>query len=94
MEKWQDEALKLYKAGKKITNISSLIGKSRKTVSNYINSLECIPPLKEERKKMSMARRKEQKKQYKDRTSEAQKAMLKRQHEIDVTVLSRERFYY
>lgn len=93
VDKWQDEALKLYKEGKKITDISSLIGKSRKTVSSYINSLDCTPLLKEERKEISKVRRTEQKKQYRDKTTEAQKAMLKRQHDIDVIVLSREKYY-
>lgn len=93
MKDWHDEALKLYKAGKTITDISSLIGKSRKTVSAYINSLDCLSELKEERKAICKERRKEQKKQYRDRTSEAQKAILKRQHEIDVMVLSSERYY-
>lgn len=93
VDKWQDEALKLYKEGKKITDISSLIGKSRKTVSTYINSLECSPLIKEERREISKERRKAQKKQYKDKTTEAQKVMLKRQHEIDVMVLSREKYY-
>ncbi len=93
VDNWKDEALKLYKEGKKITDISSLIGKSRKTVSAYVNSLDCSPQLKEERKEINKERRKEQKKQYKDRTSEAQKAMLKRQHDIDVMVLSSEKYY-
>lgn len=95
MENWNEKALNLYSEGKKINEIAEELKLSRKTISKYINSLPCsaLAQVKSQRKEISLKRRKKQKKAYRDSTSDVQKAQLKRQHEIDVLVLSRERFF-
>lgn len=95
VENWNEKALNLYGKGKKINEIATELKLSRKTISKYINSLPCstLSLAKDKRKEISSERRKEQKKAYRDRTTESEKAQLKRQHEIDVIVLSRERYF-
>lgn len=95
MEFWNERALNLYSEGKKINEIAEELKLSRKTISKYINSLPCstLSQVKAQRKEISIKRRKKQKKAYRDSTTETEKAQLKRQHEIDVMVLSRERFF-
>ena len=95
MENWNEKALNLYSEGKKINEIAEELKLTRKTVSKYINSLPCstLSSAKNKRKEINSERRKKQKKAYRDRTSEGQKAQLKRQHEIDVMVLSSERYF-
>lgn len=95
VESWNEKALSLYTEGKKINEIATELNLSRKTVSKYINSLPCstLEETKNIRKSINLNRRKEQKKAYRDRTSEVQKARLKRQHEIDVMVLSSEKYF-
>ncbi len=92
---WHEQANNLFKEGKKINDIASELNLSRKTVSKYINSLPCstLEETKNIRKSISLNKRKEQKKAYRDRTSEVQKAQLKRQHEIDVMILSSEKYF-
>lgn len=95
VENWYENALNMYREGKKINEIATELKLSRKTVSKYINSLSCstLEETKNIRKGISLNKRKEQKKAYRDRTSEVQKAQLKRQHEIDVIVLSSEKYF-
>lgn len=95
VENWNEKALNLYSEGKKINEIATELKLSRKTISKYINSLPCstLSSAKDKRKKISSEKRKKQKKSYRDRTTEVEKARLKRQHEIDVLVLSRERYF-
>lgn len=93
VENWKDESERLYEAGIKINKIAELVGKSRKTVSNYINTLGNLDAIKDIRVELKKNERKEQKRIWKDKTSEAQKSQLKRQHDIDVMVLSREKYF-
>jgi len=95
VENWNEKALTLYTEGKKINDIAIELELSRKTVSKYINSLPCsvLEETKRIRKDISANKRKKQKKAYRDRTSEVEKAQLKRQHEIDVMVLSSEKYF-
>ena len=90
---WKTEALKLYQAGIKITDIAKRIGKSRKTVSEYINSLSDLAVINAARKDAGMKKRREYKRDWKRRSSAVDAALLKRQHNIDVMVLSREHYY-
>lgn len=95
VENWNEKAFNLYTEGKKINEIASELKLSRKTISKYINALPCstLSSAKDKRKEISSEKRKKQKKAYQDRTTEVEKARLKRQHEIDVLVLSRERYF-
>lgn len=93
MENWQEEAATLYAAGIKINKISEIMNKSRKTVSAYINNLSNFNAIKDIRKELKKNERKEQKRIWKAKFTEAEKAQLKRQHDIDVMVLSREKFF-
>lgn len=90
---WKEEAVTLYTAGIKITKIAEMVNKSRKTVSEYINSLSNLDAVKDIRKELKKNERKEQKRTWKAKFTEAEKAQLKRQHDIDVTVLSREKYF-
>lgn len=94
-ENWNEKAIYMYGEGKKINEIATELELSRKTISKYINSLPCsiLSAAKEKRREISSEKRKKQKKAYRDRTSEVEKAQLKRQHEIDVLVLSREKYF-
>lgn len=89
---WKEEAVLLYRSGKKITDIAEELGKSRKTISNYINSLPELQEMNSVRKQQSKENRKQYKSQWK-RNSVVEAAMLKRQHDIDVMVLSREQYF-
>ncbi len=90
---WKTEALKLYQAGSKITDIAKRIGKSRKTVSEYINSLSDLVVINAARKDAGTRKRREYKRDWKRRSSAVDAALLKRQHNIDVMVLSREQYF-
>ncbi|HBB28152.1 MAG TPA: hypothetical protein DC000_02695 [Clostridiales bacterium] len=90
---WKDEAVTLYAAGIKINKIAELVCKSRKAISEHINSLDNLAAIKDVRTELKKNERKEQKRTWKAKFTEAEKAQLKRQHDIDVTVLSKERFF-
>ncbi len=89
---WKKEALSLYKEGHKITTIANRLGKSRKTVSEYINRLPELQKVNAARKEQSEEKRKVYKRNWK-RSAARDAALLKRQHEIDVMVLSREQYF-
>ena len=89
---WKEEAAFLYKNNIKVKDIAKALNLSRKTVSKFLNSLSGTDELKKERKELSMIKRKIYKKNY-AKNNEAIAHMLKRQHEIDVRVLSSERFF-
>lgn len=95
MGNWKKVAEEMYADGKKINDIAATLQLSRKTVSKYINSLPCsvMTQVKEKRKKMSMERRKEQKKSYRKNELHFEGVSLRRQHDIDVMVLSREKYF-
>lgn len=95
VENWKEKAEEMYAAGEKINTIAAELQLSRKTVSKYINSLPCstLSQVKEKRKEMSIERRQEQKRAYRKNKFNFQGVSLRRQHEIDVMVLSREKYY-
>lgn len=90
---WKTEALKLYQTGSKITDIAKRIGKSRKTISKYINSLPDLTAINAARRDAGIKKRREYKRNWKRRSSDVDAALMKRQHNIDVMVLSRERYF-
>lgn len=83
---------------KKINEISQIVGKSRQCVSAFLNTKN-IDDEKQKRKVASKLKQREKNKQNMRmvrkniRNSFVENALLKRQHIIDVNVLSRERFY-
>lgn len=89
---WKEEAAFLYKNNIKVKDIAKALNLSRKTVSKFLNSLSGSDELKKERKNIAITKRKIYKKNY-AKNNEAIAHMLKRQHEIDVRVLSSERFF-
>lgn len=89
---WKEEAVFLYKNNIKIKDIAKALNLSRKTVSKFLNSLSSTDEFKKERKELSRIKRQIYKKNY-AKNNEAIAHMLKRQHEIDVRVLSSERFF-
>lgn len=91
---WQSEAKSLYKQGEKVTEIAAALKKSRKTVSEYINKLPDIDEIKKTRKEKSAERRKAYRQNWKKSNQDAlDRALIKRQHDIDVLILSRDRCY-
>lgn len=96
VENWNEKAFNLYSEGKKINEIATELKLSRKTISKYINSLPCstLSSAKDKRKEISKERRKEQKKAYRENNGfNFAGISVQRQHEIDVLVLSRERYF-
>lgn len=90
---WKTEVLKLYKDGCKVTDIAKQLGKSRKTVSEYINGHPELAVMNAARKEESAEKRKKYKRDWKRKSSAVDAALLKRQHNIDVMVLSREQYF-
>ena len=99
MGDWKDKAYMLYFIEhRKINDIAKLIGKSRQSVSAFLNTKN-IDEEKERRKTVSRIRQRESNKanmrrvRREDKSSLIEYALLKRQHIIDVNVLSRERHF-
>ncbi len=89
---WKQEALKMRKDGEKVNDIVKHVKKSRKTVSKFLNSLDEKEEIRKELKEKSKEKRRAYLKEYK-RNSMLDAQLIKRQHEIDVRVLSSERFF-
>lgn len=94
---WQNEVKKLYFLEcKGIVEISEIVGKTRKTVSTFLSKQPGFMEEKERRK----AENKEKRKTYQRNWEKNRKrgiglveaAQLKRQHEIDVRILSAEKY--
>lgn len=94
---WYDEAKRLFFCeNKKILEIAETVGKTRKTVSAFLSS----QPGFDDEKKRRKAEKKQKRKQYQKSWEKNRKrgsgiveaALLKRQHEIDVRVLSSEKY--
>lgn len=99
MGDWKDKAYELYFVEhRKINDIAKLIGKSRQSVSAFLNTKN-IDAEKERRKDISKIKQKKSNKANMRRVRRDSKsllieyALLKRQHIIDVNVLSRERHF-
>jgi len=96
MGNWKEEANKLYyQEQMKITQIADLLGITRKTISVYLQSQPGFEGEKNRRKVSNSEKRPEYKRNWnkkkRAKASELEAALLKRQHEIDVMVLSYER---
>ncbi len=92
---WQDQVKDLYfKEHLKITDIANKLGITRKTISTYLSGCPGFKEEKERRKIENKAKRPEYKKNWdKENRGLVEAARLKRQHEIDVAVLSSEKYY-
>lgn len=97
---WKKEVHKLYfKEHKKINEIAQMIGKSRKTISKYLNSLSGIKMEKQNRKNIS----KEKRKLYQRRwdmlhrtklSEEDEQRIMRRSHDVASAILSAEKYYH
>jgi hypothetical protein len=99
MNDWKDKAYELYFVEhRKINDISKLVGKSRQSVSAFLNTKN-IDEEKEKRKAVSKIKQREsnnanmRRVRREDKSSLIEYSLLKRQHIIDVNVLSRERHF-
>ena len=89
---WREDAKRLYyEEHLKIVTVSDLVGKSRQTVSSYLQALPEWENEQEYRRLESNKRRKRQKRFWEmlHRTE----PNLKREHEIAVRILSREKYH-
>lgn len=95
---WKSTAYHLYfDEHKKINEISKIVGKSRQSVSAFLNTKN-IAEEKTKRKEVSKNRQRIKNKEHmtkmrKNKNYIIENALLKRQHIIDVNVLSRERHF-
>ena len=92
---WKEKAKELYFIEhKKITEISALLGKTRKTISTFLSTQQGFEEEKERRKIANQEKRVEYKKTWekKNRQGSIDGYLLKRQHEVDVRVLSAEKY--
>ncbi len=89
---WKEQAEALFFIEHfKITDIAIIVKKSRKTVSNYLNSLESYQYEMNWRRQQSSIRKKEYNKLYK-KTYNEDKEILKKCHNEAVAVLSYEKY--
>ena len=97
---WKKEVHKLYfEEHKRINDIAEIIGKSRKTISKYLNSLSGIKMEKQNRKNIS----KEKRKLYQRRwdmlhrtklSEEDEQRIMRRSHDVASAILSAEKYYH
>lgn len=99
MDNWKDKAYELYFVDhKRINEISKLVGKSRQSVSAFLNTKNILAE-KEKRKAVSRIKQRQKNKanmrkiRKNAESSFVESALIKRQHIIDVNVLSRERHF-
>lgn len=91
-KEWQVNARRLYfKKHLKIVTVSEMVRKSRQTVSSYLQTLPEWEAEQEYRRLESIKRRKSQKRFW-DMLHRTE-PNLKREHEIAVSILSREKYY-
>ncbi len=99
-ENWQERAEEYYRDGLKITDIEALLDVSRKSISAYLRSLPDYEQIREQRKKETAISRRQYKtkkqQQYRQKgcgiyavTSET----MRREHELAVMELSREKYH-
>lgn len=99
MNDWKAEVRRHYFINQlNIIQAAELVGKSRKSVSKYLASLNCFEMEKERRKSSNAVRRKDYKREWdrKHRVTINYKVTgdtLRREHEQAVMELSRERYY-
>lgn len=96
---WKQEAEALFFMGEKMQDIAAKIGKSRRAVSAYLKACDGFEKEKERRKAQNANKRTEYQRAWdrenrpnrRGNEAEVEAALLKRQHNIDVSVLSFER---
>ena len=96
---WKYRAKDLYfTEHKKITEIAKLLNKDRKTISTFLSSQEGFKGEKERKKTENEEKRGGYKKNWENKNrksgslGEFEKSILKRQHEIDVMILSADKY--
>lgn len=93
---WHDKARVLYfDEHKSINDLAELLGKSRKTISTFLCTQANFEKEKERRKAENRGNRSEYKKEWEKKNRKNNTIdgyLLKRQHEIDVRVLSAEKY--
>lgn len=99
MKDWEKEARKLYvEYGLSVSEVAVCVGKSRKSVSVFLNTLG--DEMKSAKAARSVQRAEKRRENARERMRKARQqvsavdvALLKRDHEIAVRVLSAERFF-
>ena len=94
---WKVYAAKLFRDGEKLVSIAEAVGKNRDTVSDYLKKLPDYHDVRQKRKISVIEKRTESKRMWarKNRGAPAWELVnisVERRHEIDVRVLSAERF--
>lgn len=95
---WKQKAYQMYfEEHKKINEIADKVGITRQQVAKYLKSFSLFDIEKENRKKASLERHKESKREY-DRTKRQRYSVvnaetIKREHEEAVRCLSREKYH-
>lgn len=91
---WREKAFHMFfKEHMKIVEISKKLNRTRKTISTFLSAHEGYEAEKERRKKVNQEKRKEYKSNWeKSNRKLIESACLKRQHNIDVAVLSAEKY--
>lgn len=100
-DEWKEKAAEYYRDGLSFTDIEALLEVSRKSVSTYIKGLPEYDQIRAEREKASAAKRRayktEKQRQYRQQDIPVIFAVtgetLKREHELAVLELSRERYH-
>lgn len=98
---WKKKAAEYYRDGISFTDIGVLLEVSRKSISSYIRGLPEYGQIREAREKASAAKRREYKtekqRQYRQQASPGIYAVtgetIRREHELAVMELSRERYH-
>ncbi len=100
-DNWKEKAREYYQDGLSFTDIEALLEVSRKSISSYIKSLPEYGRIRERRQKGRAERRREYKtekqRQYRQQASPGIHAVtgdtIRREHELAVMELSRERYH-
>lgn len=98
---WKKKAAEYYSDGLSFTDMEALLEVSRKSISSYVRGLPDYDQIQAARKKASAAKRRayktEKQRQYRQQGSSGIHAVtgetLKREHELAVLELSRERYH-
>lgn len=101
MDDWKEKAVEYYRDGLSYTDIEALLDVSRKSVSSYIKNLPEYGQIQAERKRVSAAKRRAYKtgkqRQYRQQGGSGIYAVtgetLRREHELAVMELSREKYH-
>lgn len=95
---WREQSKALFFMEKRtIKEISTMIGKSEKSIGKYFKTLPEYEKEKQQRKKQNKQKRKEYQRQWdrenrKNRYNKINGESLKREHDLAAVILSRERY--